>query len=96
MMKFLLILLILLVLLALIATRYRKQIIMGIEVWKAFKKMREGSRPPEKQVAQPRDRNAPLVKCIKCGTWIPQTNALMLGSSSYCSASCVEKSAASA
>lgn len=90
--KVLVILFILLVVLALVATRYRRQIVMVIQVWKAFKKMREGARQPEKQMPGRNDANVPLVKCVKCGTWVPETNALKLGSNTYCSTVCVERS----
>lgn len=90
--KVLVVLFILLVVLALIATRYRRQIMMGIQVWKAFKKMREGARPPEKAVTGRNDANVPLVKCVKCGTWVPKTSALNLGPNTYCSTTCVERS----
>lgn len=90
--KVLVVLLILLVVLALIATRYRRQIMMGIQVWKAFKKMRESRGGPEKQVPGRNDANVPLVKCVKCGTWVPKTNALSLGPNTYCSTACVERS----
>lgn len=90
--KILVVLLILAVALALIAVRYRRQIVMGIQVWKAFKKMREGARPPEKQVSSREDPNVPLVKCLRCGTWVAGNTAIKLGSSTYCSTRCVEMS----
>lgn len=90
--KILVVLLILAVVFALIAVRYRRQIVMGMQIWKAFKKMREGTRPAEKQVESREDPNVPLVKCIKCGTWVAGPSALKLGSNTYCSTRCVEMS----
>ena len=94
MIKVLFILFILLVVLGMVAIRYRKQVVMGIEVWKAFKKMRQAARPPEKQVQAPENVNSPLVKCVKCGTWVPDANAIRLGSNKYCSGACIERSEA--
>jgi hypothetical protein len=92
MIKVLVVLLLLLFLLAMIATRYRRQIKMGIEVFKAFRKMREGA-PNASRIEKREDlSNAPLVKCIKCGTWVPQPKAMKLGRNTYCSAVCVERS----
>ena len=94
MIKILVILLLLLFLLAMIATRYRRQIMMGIQVFQMFRKMRAANAQPEKQI--PKKDNAasvPLVKCVKCGTWSPRSEALKLGGNTfYCSTVCVEKS----
>ena len=95
MMKFVVILLILLFVAALIAVRFRKQITMGIQMWKMIKGVRQAGRPQqEKQIKKQDDSvgNVPLVKCLKCGTWVPKTNALKLGASVYCSTTCVERS----
>lgn len=94
--KILIILLLLLFLLAMIATRYRRQIMMGIQVFQMFRKMRAANRTPatEKQIPK-KDSGAavPLVKCVKCGTWVPRSNAMKLGGNTYyCSTVCVEKS----
>lgn len=95
MIKVLVVLLLLLMLLAVIAMRYRKQIVMGIEIFKMFKKMRSGPAnvTQERQINKQEDlSNIPLVKCLKCGTWVPQTKAMKLGGNTYCSAVCVERS----
>lgn len=93
-MKYLVILLLLLFLFAMIATRYRRQITMGIQIFQMFRKMRSASAPPqEKQIQKKDDGGAvPLVKCVRCGTWVPKSNALSLGRSIYCSTVCVERS----
>jgi len=38
----------------------------------------------------------PLVNCVKCGTWVSDTQAIKLGRAAYCSADCVERSARAA
>jgi hypothetical protein len=92
--KILIILLLLLFLLAMIATRYRRQIMMGVQVFQMFRKMRAANGVPEKQIHKKDDGAAvPLVKCVKCGTWVPGSNAMKLGGNTYyCSTACVEKS----
>lgn len=95
MIKVLVLLLLLLFLLAILATRYRRQITMGIQIFKMFRQVRGGSTSlQDKQIPKREDlSNVPLVKCVKCGTWVPQTSALKLGGNTYyCSTACVEKS----
>ena len=97
MIKILIFLLFMLALLAVVATRFRRQITMGIQIFKMFRKMRAGNASPgEKQISKREDlSNVPLVKCVKCGTWVPQTKAMNLGGNTYyCSAVCVEKAEA--
>lgn len=91
-MKWLIILGLLFVLAAFVAIRFRKQIQTAIYVWKMFRKMREAGKPAEKQFEkQDALRDVSLVKCAKCGTWIPQSKALNLRSKIfYCSANCME------
>lgn len=93
-MKWLIILFLLFVLFAFIAARYRRQIQMGIYVFKMFRKMRQMNKPAEKQIDKPAISNdVQLIRCAKCGTWIPQSNALNLRNSKtfYCSANCMER-----
>jgi hypothetical protein len=95
MIKILIILLLLLFLVAMIATRYRRQIMMGIQVFQMFRKMRAVNMPQQEKQIHKKDEGAavPLVKCVKCGTWVPRSNAMKLGGNTYyCSAVCVEKS----
>jgi hypothetical protein len=91
-MRWLVILVLLFVLAAIIVVRYRKQLQTAIFVWKMFRKMRQASQPSEKQIEkQENSSDVSLVKCAKCGTWIPQKNALNLRSKIfYCSANCME------
>ena len=94
--KILIVLLLLLVLLGLVALHYRKQIQMALYVFRMFRKMRQMSladQPAEKQIEKTETaaRDVQLVKCSRCGTWIPQTKALNLRSKTfYCSANCME------
>jgi ribosomal protein S26 len=58
-----------------------------------FKGMRAAAAPPKKEFKKNEDLSGvPLVKCLKCGTWVPRTKALRLGPSAYCSTTCVERS----
>lgn len=92
-MKWLIILGLLFILGTFIYLRYRRQIQTGIYVWKMFRKMRQASKPIEKQIDKRDDLGqAALVKCAKCGTWVPQQNALNLRSKTfYCSTNCMER-----
>ena len=91
-MKWLIILGLILLVIILIASRYRKQIQMGLYVFRMFRKMRQMNRAEEKQIntkAQTNDET--LVNCAKCGTWIPQNKAIKLRSGVfYCSSNCLE------
>jgi hypothetical protein len=91
-MKWLIILGLLFAVCVLIAVRYRRQIQTAIYVWKMFRKMQQASKPSEKQNSkQENSSDVPLVKCAKCGTWLPQKNAMNLRSKIfYCSANCME------
>lgn len=82
------------VVLALIAMRYRKQIQTAIYMYRMFRKMRQMSKPQEKQIEKTKSApaNVPLVRCAGCGVWVEQTNVLKMGNKiSYCSANCIEK-----
>lgn len=94
-MKWLIILLLFAVLLVIIATRYRRQIIAGIEIWKMFRQVRQQMKPKEEKQIRPQTvskNDVQLVRCGKCGTWIPESNALNLRSKTfYCSTKCMEQ-----
>ncbi len=91
-MKWLIVLGILIVILVLVAMRFRQQIKMAIYVWRMFRKMRQVGKTDEKQIEKQTDsKDAALVRCAKCGTWIPQNKALNLRSGIfYCSKVCLE------
>ena len=94
-MKWLIILLLLLIPVVLIAVRYRRQLTTAWQMWQMYKRMKQASRPPEKQVTQrASDKSEQLVRCERCGTWIPQTDALKLRTkAAYCSTKCMERAA---
>ncbi len=96
-MKWLILLLLILLVVVFVAIRYRRQIQTGIYVWRMFRKMRQMGKSSEKSDGDKRinetanTKNAPLVRCAKCGKWIPQTEALNLRSKNfYCSYNCME------
>lgn len=92
-MKWLIVLLIILIVVALIAVRYRKHILSAWHLWRMFKQVRQMSKPPEKKIETvSHDRNQPLVRCERCGNWIPESQAMNLRSKTfYCSAKCMER-----
>ncbi len=94
-MKWIIILGLMLIVLMLIVSRYRKQIQMGLYVFRMFRKMRQMSKTEEKQInATANSTETNLVNCAKCGTWIPQNKALKLRSGVfYCSSNCLEATA---
>jgi len=91
-MKWLILFGLLIVLAVIIAIRYRRQIQMGIYVWRMFRKMRQAGKTVEKQVETKQSaKDVPLIRCAKCGTWISQNKALSFRSGIYyCSTSCLE------
>ncbi len=93
-MKWLILLILFAVLIVIIATRFRRQIVAGIEIWKMFRQVRQQMKPKEeKQIRQPQSKNdVQLVRCGKCGKWINESNALNLRSKTfYCSTNCMEQ-----
>lgn len=94
-MKWIIILSLLIIVWMFVVVRFRKQIQTAIYLWKVFQSMRK----PNKTIKKPNENvknlgEVPLIKCSKCGTWIPQANALNLRSKiSYCSANCMESAA---
>jgi hypothetical protein len=92
-MKWLILLGLLLIIGVIIAMRYRRQIQMAIYVWRMFRKMRQAGKTEEKQIeTQENTKDVPLIRCVKCGTWISKNKALSLRSGIYyCSTNCLEK-----
>lgn len=91
-MKWLILFALFLFLLMMISVRFKRQIIEMIQVWKVFKQV---NNPPEKQIKKESDNgDISLIKCAKCGNWIPQNETMNFRSTEfYCSVNCVEKSA---
>lgn len=92
-MKWLVILVLFLLLALYVAYRYRRQIQAMVQIWRMFRQFKEQTRPPAKQVKKEANlKEVPLVRCSRCGTWVPQTNALQLRSKTvYCSTACMEQ-----
>ncbi len=91
-MKWLILLFLFLALAALIVVRYRRQIQTGLYVWRMFRKMRQVGKTESRQVeTKNTEQDVQLVRCAKCGTWIPKSKALNLRSKNfYCSTNCIE------
>ncbi len=88
------ILLVILILFGFTAIRYRKQIVTMLNVWRMLKTMRQSNGSRNNHIEAGDIAAGPLVNCAKCGTWVPEDNAIRLGRTSfYCSANCMEKSA---
>jgi len=75
--------------------RFRRQLTFGWQVWKM---MRGAYQSRQQTGATPQQEKIPagkLVRCEKCGTWIPKDTALDFGNNTYfCTAKCMEKSVA--
>ena len=91
-MKWLILLLLFLALTAIIVVRYRRQIQTGLYVWRMFRKIRQPGKTENKQFETKKSASdGQLVRCAKCGTWIPKNKALNLRSKNfYCSTNCIE------
>lgn len=91
-MKWLVLLFLFFALATIIAVRYRRQIQTGLYVWQMFRKMRQPNRPENKRIEiNKSEADGQLVRCAKCGTWIPKNKALSLRTKIfYCSAKCIE------
>lgn len=91
--KFLVITFLILVLLGLVLLRFRKQIQTALYVLKMFRQMRNLNQQRTENVIEKKETQTggPLVRCARCGTWIPKTSAMNLGAQTfYCSANCIE------
>jgi hypothetical protein len=86
------ILLILLVLLGLTAYRYRRQIGMGLQIWRMLKGARQTQAKNASQIdPQPAERGE-LVNCSRCGKWAPASTAIKFGPTIYyCSTQCLQQ-----
>jgi len=79
---------------ALIATRYRRQIVMGMQIWKMYRQMRVGGKQGEKKTEKRENlKDVPLVRCERCGKWVSPEDSMKLRSGTYCSSACMEKAA---
>ena len=78
------------ILLALTAFRYRKGIMAVIRVSRMVKQA--SLQGGESNLEQAKTtRSSLLVRCSRCGTWVPKDRARTIGSGSYfCSTECIE------
>ena len=85
------ILAIVLVLFGLTAYRYRKQLAVGLQIWRMMKGAREMQSQKASQIdPQPVDRGE-LVNCSRCGKWTPSSTAIKFGPTIYyCSTQCLQ------
>ncbi len=92
-MKWLILPVLLILAVGLIALRFRPQIKAALQIWRMLKQIKQANQPIEKQIPKrEKVENEALVRCTKCGKWIPQSNALNLRKQTfYCSSACVEK-----
>ena len=97
-MKYLILFLIIVAVLVWLSWRFRRQIAAARQVWKM---LAETNKRMNQQAAkkQPEPEKVPagkLVRCQKCGTWVPTDSALKFGNNNYfCSANCMERSVVS-
>lgn len=89
------ILIVLVALLGLTAYRYRRHIRMALELWRTVKSMRKvNQQATAGSINEKPAAKGNLVNCSKCGTWVPEGNAIRLGQTTfYCSAKCLESKA---
>jgi hypothetical protein len=93
-MKWLILLLILLIPVVFVAVRYRRQLLMGWQMYQMYRRMKLAGKPPAEKRIQEKsgDKSVPLIRCERCGSWVSQTEALKLRSNTfYCSANCMER-----
>ena len=93
-MKWLIILGLISLVILLISLRYRRQIQMGLQLLRMFRQMKKMGKPPEEKKIETakNSKDVALVRCERCGKWIPQDAAMKLRAKSvYCSSTCMEK-----
>ena len=90
--EFFFILAIILVLFGLTAYRYRRQLAMGLQIWRMLKGAREMQTKNASQIdPQPVERGE-LVNCSRCGKWAPAATAIKFGPTIYyCSTKCLQQ-----
>lgn len=88
----LIILLVILLLLGLTAFRYRRHIFAAYKMWQMINSVRKGTignQQPSKEM--PVKEKGSLVNCVKCGTWVDESQAISFGpSTKYCSKRCLD------
>lgn len=95
-MKWLILLGILLLVIFFVYLRFRRQIQTAWQLWKMFRQMRKGVKSEENPNKKKENtlKDAPLVRCEKCGKWTTPESALKLRKDKYyCSSQCMERAA---
>lgn len=86
----LIILAVLFILLALTAFKYRRQIKTIIGVSRAIRNAATGGVAQQARIEEPLHAGK-LVNCSKCGTWVPENNAIKFGAKTFfCTDSCLQ------
>jgi hypothetical protein len=86
------VLVVLLILMGLTAFRYRRQLRTGYRIWTMMKEMRSAQVEPDSEGGSLPGIAGPLVICAKCRKWVPESEAMKLGATTYyCSSDCMEK-----
>lgn len=78
------------VLLGLTAIRYRKQIAGMIGFARMLKEAKQAVTQGTASSPGNDGKSIPLVNCSKCGVWVPQNKARMVGEVFFCSDECVQ------
>lgn len=96
-MKILIVILILTVIALLVFARYRRQIMTAIQIWRMFRQMNAGTRQTSEERGSRKTKgelkDTPLLRCEKCGKWVPGEGTVNLGNKNYCSTACLERAA---
>jgi hypothetical protein len=95
-MKWLIIIGILLLVLLLVILRFRRHLQTAWQIWKMFRLMRQKGKTQAQPVNNKKEslKDAPLVRCEKCGKWTSPETALKLRQDKYyCSSQCMERAA---
>lgn len=89
----LIILVVILILLTLTAIKYRLQISTIIGVTRMIRKAVKGTSAVRGEHIEEPINSGKLVSCTKCGTWVPELNAIKFGGGKYfCTDSCLQGS----
>ena len=70
------------------ALRYRKQIAALLAVGRALREARDPRTLQEESGASTTAKND-LIRCSRCGVWVPEQKAISRAGAAYCSASCL-------
>jgi len=89
--ELLFILAIMAVLFGITAIRYRRQIVAAIEFYKLIRHAKESMTPLEKdRLSRDNAEGIQLIKCSRCGKWIPQTAAAGDVRDPFCVDACIK------